>query len=110
MFKPGFYYCLRRFFSCTRHSSNKLGSALVCKRIVFVDSLAALGIAQTSLALLSFAKELSFNFLSNQGKQYLLIARLCRSPKRELLITPKVKHMQNLNKYLKIKYLSDTTF
>ena len=31
--------------------------------IVFVDSLAALGIAQTSLALLSFAKELSSSIL-----------------------------------------------
>ena len=37
--------------------------------IVFVDSLAALGIAQTSLALLSFAKELSFNFLSDQRER-----------------------------------------
>ena len=37
--------------------------------IVFVDSLAALGIAQTSLALLSFAKELPFNFLSDQRER-----------------------------------------
>ena len=41
--------------------------------IVLVDSLAALGIAQTSLALLSFAKELSFNFLSDQKERYLPI-------------------------------------
>ena len=37
--------------------------------IVFVDSLAALGIAQTSLSLLSFAKELSIIFLSDHREQ-----------------------------------------
>ena len=37
--------------------------------IVFVASLAALGIAQTSLALLSFAKELAFNFLRDQKER-----------------------------------------
>ena len=37
--------------------------------IVFVDSLSALCIAQMSLALLSFAKELSFNYLSDQRER-----------------------------------------
>ena len=39
------------------------------KTIAFIDSFASLGIAQTSLALLSFAKELSFNFLSDQRER-----------------------------------------
>ena len=39
------------------------------KTIAFVDSLAALGIAQTSLALLSFAKELYFIFHSDRRER-----------------------------------------